>query len=431
MQVSVETLSDLSRKMTVTVAEEKIGQQIENKLRSLTGKVKVDGFRPGKVPASVVRKMYGPQVREEVLSDLIQSSFYEAAQDQKLSPVGAPEIKANKMAEGEGLEYEATFEVMPEFVLMPIETLEVKKFTSNVTETEVEKMLQKLREQRQTFKPVERKSQTGDRVVISFEGTQDGENFTNGKTEDFPVILGSNQMIPGFEDRLTGRAAGDHFDFDIEFPAEYPGEKLAGKTGHFVIDVAKVEEPELPEMDEKFCQLFGVEGGVDELKTEIRSNMEREMRRALSARTKTSVMDALYEKNVIQLPTVLVKEEIKELLKSRQESARRSKQKLDEEALATQLEPMAKRRVALALLLNNLIDAHGIKVDAERVRKTVEELAASYQDAEDVVRWYYADKGRLQEIENMVMEDQVVDLIIEKAKTSEEAVPFEGLVSAA
>jgi trigger factor len=432
MQVSVETTSELSRKITVTLPEEKISQQVESRLQSLSHKVKIDGFRPGKVPQAVVRKRYGQQVREEVVSDLIQSSFYDAVRDEKLNPAGMPEIKANKMDEGEGLEYEASFEIMPEFVVMPIETLEVKQFTSAVADADVDGMIDRLREQRKTFESQDRASAKGDRIVIAFEGTMDGENFTNGRVDDFPVEIGGGQMIPGFEDQLIGAKAGDHLAFDIEFPKEYPGEKLAGKSGHFEIDVARVEATVLPVIDADFARSFGIEtGDVEELKSDIRANMQREMERALKARTKGVVMDQLFDRNTIALPGSLIKDELRELVKPYRESAKKQKQTIDEEVLREQLEPMAKRRVALALILGKLIDAHAVKVDPQKVRLAVEDLAASYEDADEVVRWYYGDPSRLKDIENMVLEDQVVELVLDKAKTTQEPIDFKTLMAAA
>jgi trigger factor len=432
MQVSVETTSELSRKMTVIVPEDQIRKQVDSRLQSLSSKAKIDGFRPGKVPQAVVRKRYGQEVREEVVSDIIQSSFYEAVRDEKLNPAGAPQIKANKIQEGEGLEYEASFEIMPDFVPMPLETLEVKRFTSNVRDDDIQGMIQRLQEQRKSWRSVDRTSAKDDRVVIAFEGTQGEESFTNGRVEDFPVVLGSGQMIPGFEDKLTGLETGEKLEFDIDFPAEYPGEKLAGKTGHFSVEVIKVEEAVLPELDAEFIKSFGVENGeLEGFQADIRANMEREMKRALKSRTKSSVMDQLFDRNSIQLPQVLVQDELNDLLKPYHESARKHKQPLDEESMKPQLEPLARRRVALALILGKLIDAHGVKVDPGRVRGAVEDLAASYEDADEVVRWYYADPSRLREVENMVLEDQVVDLILEKAKTKEETIDFQALMTAA
>lgn len=432
MQISVETTSELSRKLTVQVPEEQIQEKIAKRLQSLAHQVKIDGFRPGKVPQSVVKKRFGLQVREEVLSDLIQTSFADAVRGEHLKPAGAPEIRAHRADEGEGLEYEANFEVMPEFVPMPLETLEVKRFVSEVTEADVDTMVLRLREQRKSWHDVERPAAVGDRAVISFEGWLGEESFTNGRVDSFPVVLGSQQMIPGFEDKLLGAEAGAKLEFELEFPEDYPGEKMAGKTGRFAIDVVKIEESVLPEVDAEFVKSFGVDDGdLAVFRNDIRSNMEREMRRALQARTKSSVMDQLHARNSIVLPKVLIEDELKDLLQPYHESARKRNQALDEAKLKEQLEPVARRRVALALVLGKLIDAYNLAVDPARVRSTVEDLAMSYEDSAEVVRWYYAEKGRLREIENVVMEDQIVDLVLGKANTTEERIGFHDLMQAA
>lgn len=432
MQVSVEVMSPLSRSMKVKVPEEKISQQVDSRLKSMSQKVRIDGFRPGKIPQAVLRRQYGRQVREEVVGEMIQSSFQEGLKGEKLSPAGAPQIREVRFEEGEGLHYEAVFEILPEFEVAPLATLEVVRYLSAVEESDIDRMLERLTEQRKEWVVVDRPSQSGDRVVISFEGTQDGENFTQGKTEDFPVILGSNQMIPGFEDQLLNLRAAERIEFDIDFPENYQGPKLAGKKAHFIVEVSRVEEGRVPEVDVAFAKSLGVESGeVDELRADIRINMEREMTRALRNRTKTTVMDQLFEKNAIELPESLVQDELNDLLKPYRESARKQKQSFDEEALKTQLAPTARRRVALALVLGKIIDAQALRADAGRVRQAVDELAASYEDPEEVVRWYYADPSRLQDIENMTMEDQIVDLILSEAKTREETIDFQQLMSAA
>jgi trigger factor len=432
MQVSVETTSELSRKMTIQVPEDKIQEEIASRLKSLSNRVKVDGFRPGKVPHSVIQKRYGQQVREEVLSDMIQSTFYEAVRDEKLKPAGAPQITAHKADEGQGLEYEANFEVMPEFAPAPLETLEVKRYVSEVTDEDVETMIQRLREQRKSWRGVERPAAEGDRVTIAFEGWDGEESFTDGRVDNFPVVLGSKSMIPGFEEKLIGAAAGAKLEFELAFPEDYPGAKLAGKTGRFAVEVSKVEESVLPEVDAEFARSFGIEDGdVAAFRNDIRSNMEREMRRALQAKTKTSVMDALYARNAITLPNALVEGELEDLMAPYQEAARKRKQSLDEAKLKEQLDPLARRRVALALILGKIIEAHNLTVDAKRVRETVDDLAASYEQPEEVVRWYYAEKPRLREIENVVLEDQIVDLVLEKANAVEEKIGFQELMQPA
>lgn len=432
MQVSVETTSELSRKMTISIPEAKVAAQVESRLQSLAAKAKIDGFRPGKVPQSVVRKRYAQQVREEVLSDLIQSSFYEALRDEKIRPAGAPEIKAHKADEGEGLEYEANFEVMPDFVPMPLETLDVKRFACSVGDEDIDGMVTRLREQRIRWNSVNRPSASGDRVVISFEGWLGEESFTNGRSEGFQVVLGSAQMIPGFEDKLTGVEVGSTLNFELDFPEDYTGEKMAGQTGRFEVEVTAIEESIIPELDEAFLSAFGIEGGdVEAFRADIRANMEREMKRALRSRTKSSVMDQLFERNTFNLPGSLIQDELNEIIKPYQEAARNRKQALDDQALRDQMQPMARRRVSLALILGKLIDAHSVTVDKARVKVAVEDLASSYEDSAEVVRWYYAEPARLREVENMVVEDQIVDLVLEKARTVEEPISFQSLMLAA
>ena len=433
MQVSVEATSELNRKMIVQVPEEQIQKQVSSRLQSLSHRVRLDGFRPGKAPHSVLKKRYGQQVREEVLSEMVQDTFKNAVRDEKLRPAGgAPSITVHKADEGEGLEYEANFEVLPEFVPMPLEALEVRRYVSEVTDQEVDAMVLRLREQRKTWHLVDRPAADGDRLVIAFEGWDGEESFTNGRVDNFPMELGVGQMLPDFEAQLRGAAVGAKLEFDLTFPEDYSGPKMAGKTGRFSVEVASVEEGRLPELDEEFLSTFGVEeGDVETFRAEIRGNMEREMRRALQTRTKNSVMDALHSNNMINLPSTLVQNEINDLAKPYLDSAKEQKQAIDEAQLKARLEPLARRRVALALVLGKIIDAYGLTLDSNRLRTTVEDLAQSYEQPAEVVRWYYADKTRLREIENMVLEDQIVDLVLEKAVVTEEGISFQALMQAA
>lgn len=430
MQVSIETTSELSRKMTVQVPEEKIQEQVSKRLKSLAGKVKLDGFRPGKAPQSVIQKRYGAGVREEVLAELIQSSFYDAVREEKLNPVAGPKITPEASLEGQGLKYVADFEVMPEFVLFPLEQMEVSRFVCEVTEEDVDTMLLRLREQRRTWVQADQAAALGDRVTLHFEGTSEGEGFTNGKVENFPVVLGSKQLIPGFEDQLVGAVAGTQLAFSLTFPEDYGVEKLAGKPADFSVEVVKIEQSQLPELDDEFVANFGLEGGdVAAFRAEIKTSMEREMRRALATRAKDSVMEELYVRNPsLVLPNVLVNEELKSLLNSLQEEAKKRKQPFDEASAKEHFLSVARRRVALGLLLNRIIETHQVKVDANRVRATIEDLAVSYEDPQEVVNWYYANRDQLTQVQNMVIEDQVVDLILSQAKVSERNIGFKELM---
>lgn len=432
MQVSVEAISELSRKMMVQVPEEQIRERIESRLRSLSREVHLDGFRPGKAPASLIRKRFGARVREEVLSDMIQSSFYEAVRDEKLKPAGAPMITATEFTEGSGLSYIADFEILPEFTPSPLETLECTRFTSAVSKDDLTAMIDRLREQRRRWVAVERPAAPGDQITINFEGEVDRESFTDGRVEGLRFVLGSGQVIPGFEEHLTGATPGAELSFEVQFPADYGNAKLAGKTGSFRVEVTRVEESVLPELDAEFVATFGIENGdVEAFRRDVRENMEREMRRALKNRTKTAVLDALLARHSFPLPEVLVQEELKDLLQPYQKAAEKGNLEVALETLKERYLPLARRRVALGLLLNRLIEDHRLTVDRKQVRETIEELAQGYEHPQQVVDWYYSDRNHLREVENLVLEDQVIDLILAKARVTEREVPFSELMQPA
>ena len=430
MQVSIETTSELNRKMTVEVPEEKIQEQVSKRLKSMAGKVKLDGFRPGKAPQSLLMKRYGQGVREEVMAELIQSSFYEAVREEKLKPVGGPLITHEATEEGAGLKYVADFEVMPEFVLYPLDMMEVDLLVSEVTEEDLDAMLLRLREQRRTWLATGNPAVLGDRVTIHFEGFAEGENFTNGKLENAPIVLGSNQSIEGFEQELLGSVVGLSKTFSLVFPEDYNVEKLAGKTGEFSVEVVSVEESLLPELDTEFVRTFGIENGdVNDFREEIKTSMEREMKRALHSKNKDSVMEELLRRNdSLTLPTVLVNEELKSLINSYKGEAKKRNQPIDESSATGHFEPLARRRVALGLLLNRIIEVNQVNVDAARVRSTIDDLALSYENPEEVVNWYYSNRDQLTQVQNMVIEDQIVDLILARAKTTEKSIGFKDLM---
>ncbi len=430
MQVSVESTSELSRKMTVQVPEEKIQEQVSKRLKSMAGKIKLDGFRPGKAPQSLIQKRYGQGVREEVLEELTKSSYYEAIKEEKLKPVSGPLITHEVTSEGQGLKYVADFEVLPEFVLYPLELMEIDRYVSSVTDEDLDVMLQRLRDQRKTWQATGNPAALEDRVVINFEGQANGENFTNGKVEKFPVVLGSNQLIQGFEQELVGTLVGSQKTFSLEFPSDYSVEKLAGSIGEFSVEVVSVEESVLPELDTEFAKAFGIESGeIEEFKKEIRTSMEREMKRALNGKIKDSVMEELLRKNdSLSLPTILVNEELKSLINSYKGEAQRQNQPFDENIARSHFDPLGRRRVALGLLLNRIIEANQVSVDNGRVRTAIEDLALSYENPEEVVNWYYSNRDQLSQVQNMVVEDQVVDLILEKAKCTERKIDFKDLM---
>ncbi|CAG7856791.1 Trigger factor [biofilm metagenome] len=428
MQVSVEKTSELSRKMTVSVPETVVQEKMAARLKTLARQVKIDGFRPGKVPQHVVNKMYGDKVRGEITGDLIQSTYYDAVQSQDLKPVGQPHI--HELDESEGFKYTAEFEVYPEISLDGIEGLEITQTTANVTDSDVDTMIEKLRDQKKTWHDVERASQEKDRVTIEFSGVCEGEDFTDGLVKDFPVEIGAKQMIPGFEDNLIGLKSGENKNFSVTFPEQYNNAKLSGKTADFTANITKVEEPVLPAIDEEFIKSYGTKDGLlTSFRADVKANMERELAQALHASLKNTVLDALYEKVQIKVPNVLIKEEIQHLIKPYLESAKRQKMKKEDLNLPDEMfRPQAERRAALGLILGEIIHAQNIKVDEGKVRTTIEEMAHSYEQPEAFVSWYYSDKTRLQSVQQLVLEDQTVDWLVSKAKIANETKSFSDIM---
>lgn len=424
MQVSVEKTSELSRKMTVSIPESLVQEKMDARLKSMAREVKIHGFRPGKVPQHVVKKMFGDKVRGEIAGDLIQSTYYEALQDQSLRPVGHPHIQPAD--DTEGFKYTAVFEVYPEISLAGVDQLEVVRQLATVNEADVDVMIEKLREQKKAWHIVDRPAQEHDLVTISFSGTSEDENFTDGRVENFQVEIGSKKMIPGFEENLVGLAVGENKTFALTFPEDYGNTKLAGKNAEFEVDVIKVEEPILPAIDEAFISAYGIEGGtVESFREDVRQNMERELTQALRGKLKNSAMDALYEKIQVTVPNTLVDEEIENMMKPYIETAKRQKMKLEDLRLPRDIfEEQARKRVALGLILSEIIQQNNIVLDSDRVRSTVEDLAKSYERPEDVVKWYYAEEGRLRDVQQMVLEEQTVDWLLAQSKVSDQESSF-------
>ena len=424
MQVSVEKTSELSRTMTVCIPEAVVQKKMADRLKSLAREIKIDGFRPGKVPQEVVKKMYGERVRGEIAGDLIKDTYYDALEGQDLKPAGHPHIQP--LDEIDGFKYTAVFEVYPEISLKGIDELEIVRPLSSVSDIDVDGMIEKLRVQKQTWRVVDRPAQNSDNVTICFSGNSEGENFTDGKLEDFKVICGQKKMISGFEDNLLGLTAGAHKTFILNFPEDYGNEKLAGKAAEFEVDVVEVEEPVLAEIDEAFIKAYGIEDGlIGSFRADVKNNMQRELDQALRSKLKSSVMDALYGKVKLTVPNTLVDVEMESLMKPYIETAKRQKMKLEELKLPRDsFEDQAKRRVALGLILGEVIQKESIKLDNDKVRSTIEDMAKSYERPEDVVAWYYSDESRLNEVQQMVLEDQVVEWLVTQAKVSDETVNF-------
>ena len=425
MQVSVEKTSELNRKMTVSIPEAVLQEKMETRFKKLAREVKVDGFRPGKVPVSIVKKMFGDRVKGEVTGDLIQSSYFDALEQQALMPAGQPRIMPSEKSDG--FEYVAEFEVYPEISLDNVNGLDLVRPLASVQDTDVENMIAKLREQKKTWHVLERVTQEGDRVTIHFSGMSEGENFTDGKVENFAVEIGGKQMIPGFEDELKGLSVGDQKTFSITFPVDYSSEKLAGKLAEFQIEIVKVEEPRLPEIDADFIKAYGIdEGDAASFRDDVRTNMARELVQGLKIKFKNTVLDALYEHASIDIPNALVDQEIQTLMKPYAERAKSMRLKLEDLNLPSSMfEDQAKRRVALGLILGEIIQKNEIRVDEEKVRSVIEDMSKSYEKPEDVLAWYYADKSRLNDVQQMVLEDQAIDWVVERAKVSEQNFAFD------
>jgi trigger factor len=428
MQVSVEKTSELSRKMTVAVPENVIQEKMAERLKTLSRQVKIDGFRPGKVPAHVVQKLYGDRVRGEVTGDLIQSTYYDAIRDQDLKPAGQPNI--HSIEEKNGFQYTAEFEVYPAIPLDGVDKLAITRPQAKVEESDVDAMIDKLRQQKKTWVEVERAAQDKDKITIAFSGVSEGENFTNGTTQDFPVEIGAKQMIAGFEDNLVGLKKGDKKTFSVTFPEQYNNEKLAGKPAEFEVEALKVEEPALPEVDEEFVKSYGTEDGLlATFRADIRKNMERELEQALQNALKNEVLDALFKAIPLEIPNSLIEEEIENLMKPYLESAKRQKMKREDLQLPKDIfKDQAHRRVALGLILGEIIHTNNLKVDEARVRETVETMAFSYEDPAAYVDWHYADKSRLHGVQQMVLENQTVDWLVAKASITDKSMNFSDIM---
>lgn len=431
MQVSVETTGSLGRRMTVSVPDEGIDQEIETRLKTLTRNAKIEGFRPGKVPLGVVKRRYGGQVRDEVVGEVLQSSFTEALIQEKLRLAGTPDIETHGYVPGKGLEYTARFEVYPEITLASLEGQKIETVTAEIGAGDLTDMLETIRKQHASWEMVEREAQDADRIVVDFTGTIAGEPFKGNEGKDVPVTLGQGRMLEGFESGLLGARAGEERSIDVTFPAQYHAQELAGKVAQFAIKVHRVETMQLPELDENFVRQMGVESGsLETLNVEVRANMQRELDQAIKARVKENVMDKLLEINRIDVPEALVASESERLAKQMMQGlvaqgARTDDLNLEPSTFAQQ----AARRVSLGLLLGEIVETNKLSVEATHLRETVDGIAASYAHPEEVVKWYYADKRRLADAESVVLEEQVVDWVLQQAEKDEKSISFKEIMN--
>jgi len=412
MQVSVETTEGLGRKMTIELPQADIDTKVNERLKSISKTAKINGFRPGKVPMNVVKKRFEPQVKGEILGALINDSFYKAVQQEELRPAGQPEIKPVDGATeaDDGFSYEATFEVYPEFDPKYDESLKITRPVVEIQPADVDEMINKLLEQRKEYTTVERAAADGDQIVIDFTGRKDGEEFDGGKAEKAPLVLGSNQMIPGFEEQLVGMKAGDEKTINVTFPEAYQAENLAGAACEFDIVVHEVKESSIPALDEELVKSFGIEdGNVESLRADITKNMERELKARLDNEIKTQVMDGLLELNPMDVPAALVKEEIgRQREQFMQQMQGQMQGEADSSMLADELfEEQSKRRVRLGLIVGEIVRRDSISADPQQV-----------------IDYYYSNPELLQNIEGLVLEDTVTQAVVEKSSVTEEPRAF-------
>lgn len=436
MAVTVETLEKLERKITLSLPLAAIQSEVEARLKKVARTVKMDGFRPGKVPMNVVAQRYGYSVQYEVLNDKVGEEFAKAVQEAGLRVAGQPRISEKEGAAEGQAEFEAIFEVFPEVKIGDLTGVEVEKLTADVDDAAIERTLDILRKQRRTFavRAADEAAVDGDRVTVDFEGKIDGEAFAGGKAEDFQFLVGEGQMLKEFEDAVRGMKVGESKTFPLAFPEDYHGKDVAGKTADFLVTVKKLEAANLPEVNEAFVKSLGIaDGSVEALRADIKKNLEREVKFRLQARNKQAVMDALLSVAELDLPKAAVQSEVARLMQAAREDLKQrgikdaDKAEIPEDIFL----PQAERRVRLGLVVAELVKANNLDATPEQLKAHVDELAASYEKPEDVVRWYFGDRQRLAEVEAVVIENNVTEFVLGKAKVNDKAVSFEELMGQA
>ena len=429
MQVSIESSTGLERQLKIGVPADKIEQEVTARLEKATKTVSIKGFRKGKVPLRVVKQHYGKGVRQEVFGEVVNSSFYEAIQQEELRPVGQPRIDDLKDSEGQDLEYLAIFEVYPEVELADISKVKISRPSADVNDADVETMIEVLRNQQATFEASDKPSEDGDQLNIDFVGTHKKEEFAGGSAEGQDLVLGSNSMIPGFEDGLVGLSAGEETVLKLKFPKDYHAEELKGKAVQFAVKVNSVSSKQIPELNDEFFKIYGVEeGGEAKFREDVQGNMERELRNAIRTKIKNRVMNQLFDLNKVELPEALVSNEITQL-KQQMVQQFGGGQQIDLSMLPDDMfKEKAERRAALGVIVSELVKAEEMTPDEEQVRARVDEIASTYEQPREVVDYYYSKPELLSSVEAVVLEDQVTELVLSKAKVKEEAVSYEEAV---
>ncbi|MBH2010512.1 MAG: trigger factor [Xanthomonadaceae bacterium] len=433
MAVTVENLEKLERKMTLTLPLNTIQSEVATRLKKLARTVKMDGFRPGKVPMSVVSQRYAYSVHYEVMNDKVGEAFAVAANEAKLRVAGQPRISEKEDAPEGELAFDAIFEVYPDVKIGDLANAEVEKVSAEVSDAAIDKTLDILRKQRRTFaqRAADEPAQDGDRVTIDFEGKMDGETFAGGKAEDFQFIVGDGQMLKEFEDAVRGMKSGESKTFPLNFPADYHGKDVAGKQADFLVTVKKIEAAHLPEVNEELAKSLGIaDATVEGLRSDIKKNLEREVKFRLLARNKNAVMDALVANAELDLPNASVQAELERLIENaRADLKQRGIKDADKAPIPEELfRPQAEKRVRLGLVVAELVRANELQAKPEQLKSHIEELAASYEKPQEVVRWYLSDNSRMAEVEAVVIENNVTDFVLGKAKVSEKAISFDELM---
>ncbi|MBI2728908.1 MAG: trigger factor [Polaromonas sp.] len=434
MAVNVETLEKLERKITLTLPVGTIQSEVDTRLKKLARTVKMDGFRPGKVPMNVVAQRYGYSVHYEVMNDKVGEAFATAANEAKLRVAGQPRISEKEGAPEGDLQFDAVFEVYPEVKIGDLATAEVEKVTADVSDAAIDKTLDILRKQRRTFaqRAADAPAQDGDRATIDFEGKIDGEPFAGGKAEDFQFIIGDGQMLKEFEEAVRGMKNGESKTFPLSFPADYHGKEVAGKQADFLVTVKKLEAAHLPEVNEALAKSLGIaDATVEGLRSDIKKNLEREVKFRVLARNKNAVMDALVAKAELDLPKSSIQAELDRMIEAaRADLKQRGVKDADKAPIPDDIfRPQAEKRVRLGLVVAELVRSNELQAKPDQLKAHIEELAASYEKPQDVVRWYLSDNRRMAEVEAVVIENNVTDFVLSKAKVTEKSVSFDELMA--
>jgi trigger factor len=434
MAVTVETLEKLERRITLTVAANDIHHEVETRLKKLSRTVKADGFRPGKVPMSVVAQRYGFSVQYEVVNDRVGRAFADAARQAELRVAGQPRITQKDDAPADQMLFDATFEVYPEVKLGDITTAEVERVAAEVSEAAIDRTVDILRKQRRTFaqRPAAEGAVEGDRVTIDFEGKIDGEPFNGGKAEAFQFIIGEGQMLEQFDRAVRGMKVGDNKTFPLQFPADYHGQDVAGKEADFLVTTIKIEVPHLPEVDEAFAKTLGIkEGTVEALRADVKKNLEREVKFRVLARNKSAVMEALSKLAELDLPNALVAGETDRLIaNARADLKQRGVKDSETTPIPPDIfKPQAERRVRLGLVVAELVRSSNLQARPDQLQAHIEEMSQSYEKPAEVMRWYLGDRQRMAEVEAVVVENNVTTYVMERARVTDKVLPFDELMS--